>query len=215
MKKIRLFVYDFDGTLVDSKLDIADSVNCALRDLGVRELPRETIFGYIGNGVESLLTHSLAGASASAGIQEAVEAFKKHYDRRLLDQTNFYPNCRETLDFFSHKTHAIFSNKPLRFIKRILEGLNFLHPFASIVGGDSLKSRKPDPQGLLHILETLRISPGETLMVGDSATDVETGRRAKVFTCAVTYGLGDRKSLDRARPDWIIDNFAQLRELFC
>lgn len=214
MKKIQLFVYDFDGTLVDTKLDIADSVNRALRELGVRELPRETIFGYVGNGVGPLLARSLAGTGFTE-IPTAVEIFKKHYDRHLLDQTHFYPNCRETIDFFSHKSHAIFSNKPVYFIKRILTELNFTRPFVSILGGDSVERQKPDPQGLLQIMEAARVSPDEVLMVGDSVLDMETGRRAHVSTCAVDYGLSSRETLKHAEPNWIIHDFPELKNLFC
>ncbi|MBI4382566.1 MAG: HAD-IA family hydrolase, partial [Nitrospinae bacterium] len=150
-----------------------------------------------------------------AGVGPAVEAFKRHYGVRYLDQTRFYPHCRETIDSFSDKKHAIFSNKPLQFIEKILAGLNYPHPFASILGGDGLEARKPDPRGLIRIMDTLRIPAGETVMVGDAPLDVETGRRAGVLTCAVAYGLGDRSALELARPGWIIDDFSQLREIFC
>ena len=214
MKKIQLFIYDFDGTLVDTKLDIADSVNRTLRELGLRGLSRETIFGYVGNGVEPLLSRSVEGTGFT-DIQKAVEIFKNLYDKHLLDQTCFYPHCRETIDFFSQKSHAIFSNKPVYFIKRILAELDFIQPFVAILGGDSIERKKPDPQGLLHIMETLHVPPHKVLMVGDSAIDIETGKRANVSTCAVTYGLGSHKALEEARPDWIIQDFAELENMFC
>ena len=214
MKKIQLFVYDFDGTLVDTKLDIADSVNRTLRELGARELPLETIFGYVGNGVGPLLDRALAGTGLS-DVPLAVRIFKEHYGRHLLDQTDFYPHCRETVGYFLNKSHAIFSNKPVYFIRRILAELNFHQPFVSVLGGDSVDRHKPDPQGLLRIMETLRISPEETLMVGDSPLDIEAGQRAGVSTCAVTYGLASRKTLEQTRPDWIIHDFADLKKLFC
>lgn len=209
-----MFVYDFDGTLVDTKLDIADSVNRTLQELGLRELSRETIFGYVGNGVEPLLSRSLGG-TGFADVPKAVGIFRNFYDQHLLDQTCFYPHCRETIGFFSHKSHAIFSNKPVYFIKRILAELDFLQPFVSILGGDSMERKKPDPQGLLRIMEMLRVAPDEVLMVGDSAIDIETGKRANVSTCAVTYGLGSRKALEQASPDWIIHDFAELKNMFC
>ena len=214
MKKIQLFVYDFDGTLADTKLDIADSVNRAMGELGVSALSQETIFGYVGNGVGPLLSRSLAGTGFT-DIPTAVEVFKKHYDRHLLDRTNFYPNCRETIGFFSHKLHAILSNKPVYFINRILAELDFARPFVAVLGGDSVETKKPDPQGLLQIMAAARVAPDEVLMVGDSAVDIETGRRANILTCAVTYGLGSRRAIEEARPDWIIHDFAELKNLFC
>ncbi len=214
MKKIQLFVYDFDGTLVDTKLDIADSVNRTLSELGLNPLTREKILGYVGNGVGPLLEQSLAGSGYS-DLPEAVRVFKKHYDQHLLDQTDLYPHCRETINYFARKSHAIFSNKPVYFIHRILEALRFQQPFGPILGGDSMEKKKPDPQGLLFIMETLRIDPEETLMVGDSAIDMDSGRRAGVSTCAVTYGLADRQTLEQSEPDWIIHDFADLKKLFC
>lgn len=213
MKKIRLFVFDFDGTLVDTKRDIADSVNLTLAQLKVRTLPRETIYAYIGSGVGPLLTRALEGTGAG-GIPEAVEVFIKHYDERLLDHSHFYPNCRETLNFFAGKIHAICSNKPARFIKKILTELGSLDQFPTIIGGDEPSRKKPDPQGLMDILATHEIPADEAVMVGDSPIDIETGRRAKVSVCAVTYGLSERKSLEEAQPDWIIDDFAELQRLF-
>ena len=212
MKKIRLFVFDFDGTLVVTKRDIADSVNLTLAELKVRALPRETIYTYIGSGVGPLLTRALKGTGVD-NIPEAVEVFIRIYDERLMDHSRFYPNCRETLQFFSGKKHTICSNKPSRFIKKILAGLDSLEQFSTIVGGDEPERKKPDPRGLLDILSFHGAPPSETLMVGDSPIDIETGRRAKVNTCAVTYGLSERKCLEDAQPDWIIDDFADLRHL--
>lgn len=213
MKKIRLFVFDFDGTLVDTKRDIADSVNLTLAQLKVRTLPRETIYAYVGNGVGPLLARALEGTGVD-NIPEAVEVFIKNYDERLLDHSRFYPNCRETLKYFSGKMTAICSNKPARFIKKILAELGSLDQFPTIVGGDEPGKNKPDPQGLLDILSAHGIPANEAVMVGDSPIDIETGRRAKVNTCAVTYGLSERKPLEEAQPDWIIDDFAELRRLF-
>ncbi len=213
MKKIRLFAFDFDGTLVDTKRDIADSVNLTLAQLNVRTLPRETIYTYIGSGVGPLLTRALETTDVD-NIPEAVDIFIKHYDERLMDHSHFYPNCRETLKYFSGKELTICSNKPSRFIKKILAGLGSLEQFPTIVGGDEPARKKPNPQGLLDILSAHAVHPDEALMVGDSPIDIETGRQAKVKTCAVTYGLSERKCLEDARPDWIIDDFADLRRLF-
>ena len=213
MKKIRLFVFDFDGTLVDTKRDIAESVNLTLAQLDVRTLPDETIYSYIGRGVGPLLARALEKTGVD-NIPSAVEIFIKYYDERLLDHSVFYPNCRETLSFFSGKTLTICSNKPRRFITKILKGLGSLEQFTTIVGGDGPAQKKPHPQGLLDILSAHAVSPDEAVMVGDSPIDVETGRKAKVKTCAVTYGLSERKCLEDAQPDWTVDDFADLRRIF-
>jgi phosphoglycolate phosphatase len=213
MQPIDLFIYDFDGTLIDSKLDIADSVNLALGEIGVRQLPQATIFGFIGRGVEHLLSQTLENTGYT-DVAKATAAFKRHYDLHLLDQTDLFPHCRETVGFFRHKKNTIFSNKPVQFIRRILVELDFLQPFSIILGGDELEKQKPDPAGILHMIAEMKIPPQKTLMVGDSLLDIEAGKRAGVLTCAVTYGLTDRHTLQQAKPDYLIDDIAELRTLF-
>ena len=147
MKKISLIVYDFDGTLVDTLADIATSVNLALAEMSLNTLNRETIRGNIGRGVGNLMTRSLVGSGCN-DVETAVSLFRKHYNHHLLDQTDFYPNGREVIQYFSEKKNAILSNKPVLFIEKILGALNFLQPFDSILGGDSLDVQKPNPKGL-------------------------------------------------------------------
>ncbi|MEE9258430.1 MAG: HAD-IA family hydrolase [Nitrospinaceae bacterium] len=212
-RNISLFVYDFDGTLVDTLADIASSVNLALRELGLRPLDRETVKTCVGKGVVMLMTRAVEGTRFS-DIPKAVEIFRKCYSEHLVDETDFYPNCRETLEHFSEKTHAIFSNKPADFIERILTELDCRKPFQFILGGDSLENKKPDPQGLHLLMEKFGVSPREVLMVGDSSLDIESGKAAGVHTCAVTYGMGDPEALRASQPDYSIDEFSELKLLF-
>lgn len=211
MTSFRLLVFDFDGTLVDTKQDIADSVNRVLNELGLRTLDREILHTFIGKGVNHLMTRSLEGTGYD-DLPRAIDAFMRHYEEHLMDQTDLFPNCRETLDYFSNKENTILSNKPTRFISRILEALDCEAPFSTIIGGDLMPAKKPDPGGLLHILEKHQVRPEETLMIGDSLVDVETGKRAGVKTCGVTYGHAGRESLESAQPDWIIDDLFELRK---
>ena len=213
MKKISLIVYDFDGTLVDTLADIADSVNLALAEMNLNTLNRETIRGNIGNGVVNLMTRSLIG-SGCKDVATAVSLFRKHYNHHLLDQTDFYPNGREVVQHFSGKKNAILSNKPFAFIEKILKALNFLQHFDSILGGDSLGVQKPDPKGLQLLMSKLNCPAKQVLMVGDGVIDIETGKQAGVLTCGVTYGMGDPDALRNARPDYLIDNLSRLKLLF-
>ena len=213
MKKISLIVYDFDGTLVDTFADIAGSVNLALTEMGLNPLDKKTIRGNIGSGMFNLMTRSLMESSCN-DIETSVLLFQKHYSLHLLDQTNFYPNGKEIVKYFFDKKNAILSNKPISFIEKILKALSFSKPFDSIIGGDSLDVKKPDPKGLLLMMNKFSCSPENTLMIGDSAIDIETGKHAGVITCGVTYGLGNLDSLTNSNPDYLIDNLSQLKSLF-
>lgn len=212
MNKISLIVYDFDGTLVDTLDDITLSVNLALEELGQRPLDRNTIKSCVGSGVFMLMTRALNGTGWD-DIDKAVAVFRKHYADHLMDHSDFYPNSRETIEYFSDRRQAICSNKPEDFVRKILERLDCLHPFESIIGGDSFQTRKPDPEGINHLLTSCNLSPREALMVGDSALDIETGKNAHVRTCAVTYGMGDSQALHALQPDWIIDDISELKNL--
>lgn len=211
-KKISLLIYDFDGTLVDTIDDITDAVNLARNELNFPALPRESIAGNVGGGVANLMSRSLE-ATGYRDLDQAVRLFLKHYRKNLLNHSRFYPHCRETLEYFSDKKQAICSNKLLDLIETILEGLDGLRHFQMIVGGDSFDAKKPDPKGVHSILSNLKIPPSEAIFVGDSAVDIDTGKRAGIHTCAVTYGLGDPAALQAAQPDWTIGNFADLLKI--
>jgi 2-phosphoglycolate phosphatase len=213
LKKISLIVYDFDGTLVDTFADIAGSVNLALTEMGLNPLDKKTIRGNIGSGMFNLMTRSLMKSGCN-DIETSVLLFQKHYSHHLLDHTNFYPNGKEIVEYFFDKKNAILSNKPISFIEKILKALSFSKPFDSIIGGDSLDVKKPDPKGLLLMMNKFNCLPEKTLMVGDSAIDIETGKHAGVITCGVTYGLGNLDSLTNSNPDYLIDNLSQLKSLF-
>lgn len=210
-RKISLIVYDFDGTLVDTLFDIADAVNLSLNELGLRTLSRETIRKYVGKGVERLMAQAINGY---ADLPRAVELFRKHYSENLMNHTRFYPSGREILDHFRDKKQAICSNKPEDFVRRILQSLESLDPFDAILGGDSVKSKKPDPEGMLYLLDRFQCAPEMAVLVGDSPVDIETGKRAGVYTCVVNYGLGDPKEIASADPDCSIDHLSELKDLF-
>ena len=212
-RKISLIVYDFDGTLVDTLFDIADAVNLSLNELGLRTLSPATIRKYVGKGVERLMAQSIDGTGYT-DLPRAVELFRRHYSENLMNHTRFYPSGREILDHFRDKKQAICSNKPEDFVRRILESLKSLDYFDAILGGDSVESKKPDPEGLLHLLDRFQCSPEMAVLVGDSPVDIETGKRAGVYTCVVNYGLGDPKEIASVGPDCSIDHLSELKDLF-
>ncbi len=208
-RKVSLIVYDFDGTLVDTLDDIADAVNLSLTELGLRTLSRDTIRKYVGKGVEKLMSQSINGYP---DLPSAVELFRKYYSENLMNHTRFYPSGREILDHFYDKKQAICSNKPEDFVRRILESLDSLHHFDAILGGDSLKSKKPDPEGLLHLLDLFQCSPEQAVLIGDSPVDIETGKRAGVYTCVVSFGFGDPQEIIGA--DCSVNHLSELKNLF-
>ena len=213
MRKTSLIIYDFDGTLVDTLFDIADSVNLSLVDLGLPQLPRKTIRKYIGKGVERLMAQTLEG-SPFTDIPRAVALFKKYYSENLVKHTDFYPHGREILEHFRNKKQAICSNKPEIFVRKILESLDGLQHFQAIIGGDSVKTKKPHPEGLDLILKKLKVSPDEAVLIGDSPVDIETGKRAGVYTCVVNYGLGLPEEIAAASPDCSVDCLSKLKGMF-
>ncbi len=210
MRPIELIVYDFDGTLFDTRLDIANSVNLTLKQLGLPEQEPECIFTFIGDGVHTLMKRAFDGTGFD-DVNFAVDTFRKIYYEHLVVHTDFYPHCRETVDSLYHKKQAIHSNKPECFVHGILDRFDFSHPFHTVIGGDTLGTRKPDPEGLFYILEQTDVSPKSALMVGDSSIDIETGKRAGVATCGVCYGIGGKESV--AQADHLIDSITELKKL--
>jgi phosphoglycolate phosphatase len=187
---LRLVVFDLDGTLVDSGEDIARSVNELLSNLGRPTLPHERIVSYVGNGVQKLLERSMSGAGPEE-VEAAVVPYLSIYRRRLLDHTRPYPGVMEALESLrGGATLAVLTNKPVAESLAILEGLGLRRHFRAVYGGDSFARKKPDPMGVLHLLEETGSAREETLLVGDSAVDAETARRASVRSCLVTYGPG-------------------------
>ncbi|MBI5166273.1 MAG: HAD-IA family hydrolase [candidate division NC10 bacterium] len=213
MIPIDLFIFDMDGTLINSKRDLAVSTNFALRELGFPELSPEEIYAYIGDGIHVLMMRSLPEAERRR-LEEAVNLFRSHYGEHLLDTTCLYPHVRETLEHFRAKKKTIATNKPLDFAVKILKSLGIEAYFDLVLGGESTENRKPHPEPAERILRELQVPQGLAAMVGDSPVDIEMGKRAGLITCAVTYGLRGREELERAGPDFLLDGFSELVQIF-
>lgn len=217
---IKLIIFDLDGTLIDSKVDIANGVNFTLRELTLKEVPDELIYAYVGNGVEPLIRLALERSEGRAvepeggnGIGNALDIFRAYYLEHLLDNTVLYPNVMGVVEKLSGIKKAVVSNKSERFVKKILAGLDIAKYFEIALGGDSLKNKKPHPDTINLVMERVGISPKKTLIVGDSAVDIECGKRAGTYTCGVTYGYRDKKEIVEAGADWIIDDMGELTNL--
>jgi phosphoglycolate phosphatase len=206
---VDLIIFDLDGTLVDSRLDIANSVNEVLDRQGRAKLPNETIYGFIGNGVRCLMERSL-GEASDEEVDRLVDMFLATYRLRLLDTTRAYPGVREALDALRPgRTLAVLTNKPLRESVAVLEGLDLASYFDFIYGGDSFPRRKPDPVGAQALIENTGVVRERTLMVGDSRADYDTARNACISICLVSYGLGGAE-IEALSPDHRVDDLREL-----
>lgn len=204
-----LIIFDLDGTLIDSRRDIATSVNELLGLLGKPRLANERVYGFIGNGVRRLLERSLGDASPEE-VEQSLQVFLPIYRRHLLDTTRPYPGVRESLEVLAReKTLAVLTNKPREASVTILEGLGLLSFFETVYGGESFPRRKPDPMGITALLKSTGVVRERALMVGDSRVDYETARNASIPICMVSYGLGASEIHD-LEPDYLVDDLRQL-----
>jgi phosphoglycolate phosphatase len=213
MIPIAALVYDLDGTLIDSRLDLAISVNAALADAGRAPKPVELIATYVGDGIHVMLQRSFEEATPAV-LERALQIYRAHYRAHCLDNTRLYPGVRSTLEHFRHKRQAVVSNKSADFSRLIVARLGLEDLLPVVIGGDTAGALKPDPAPVQAALAALAVAAGQAVMVGDGLTDLEAGRRAGTRTCAVTYGLVEREVLAGGRPDYWIEDFSALRQLF-
>lgn len=192
MKKVRAFVFDLDGTLIDSKTDLVNSINEMLRETGRTTLPVDLIASYVGHGAPQLIASTLGVESSDEQRREGLTIFLKHYEEKKLEETRPYPGVIEGLRALaaSATPMAVLSNKPAKLSVQILEGLGLGQYFRGIFGGDSFNTKKPDPSGALAVLKGLGVTAKEAAMVGDSDVDVQTARNAGMLAVGVTYGFG-------------------------
>ena len=208
---VRALIFDLDGTLIDSKVDLIHSVNAMLRELKRPQLAAETISGYIGHGAPQLVARALGGTATEEELKHALQFFLGYYEEHKMDNTCAYPGVPETLARLNHMGMAVLTNKPERISVRILKELGLARYFRAIYGGNTFESKKPDPFGAKKILGKFGVTAQEALLVGDSEVDVQTARSAGTLAAAVNYGFGVH---DRAvhPADIYLERFADLAE---
>ena len=217
--RIRLLIFDLDGTLIDSRLDLIHSVNAMLRHLQRPELPGDVVASYVGDGAPMLVRRALGDPQDEAFFKQGLEYFLSYYREHKLDHTHVYDGVKDALSAIRDSANgiphimAVLSNKPVNPSRAIVDALGLGEFFASVYGGNSFPTKKPDPEGAQTILKELGARPNESLIVGDSSIDVITGRNAGLWTCGVTYGFAPH-TLREAIPDVVVDYPRELAELF-
>jgi phosphoglycolate phosphatase len=221
--RIRLLVFDLDGTLIDSRLDLIHSVNAMLQHIGRPALHGDVIASYVGDGAPALVRRAVGDTDDEGLFLRALEYFLGYYRLHKLDHTTIYAGIAEMLASLAtpslavrsnavQRLMAVLSNKPVNPSRDILHALGLGDFFVRIYGGNSFTTKKPDPLGVLSILQETGVAADEALIIGDSSIDVLTGRNAGIWTCGVTYGFAPH-SLEDVPPDVLIESPCELEEL--
>jgi phosphoglycolate phosphatase len=217
---LKLLIFDLDGTLIDSRLDLVHSVNAMLRHLGRTELPGDVIASYVGDGAPMLVRRALGDPADEAFFKRGLEYFLSYYREHKLDHTTVYDGIKQALSRIESlngngvkRQMAVLSNKPVHPSRAIVKALGLDHFFVSVYGGNSFSTKKPDPLGVNTLLADTNSSRDQSIIIGDSSIDIVTGRNAGVWSCGVTYGFAPQ-TLSIAPPDVLIDRPEELAELF-
>jgi phosphoglycolate phosphatase len=208
-----LLIFDLDGTLIDSKLDLAHAVNATRTHMGMSTLEHERVYSYVGNGAPVLIRRAMGAQATELAVQEALEFFLEYYREHYLDYTTLYPGVREALDRLRDggKRMAVLTNKPVRISRAILDGLGVGGHFFQVYGGNSFDLKKPNPVGVQALMGEAGIPAERCLMIGDSSVDIQTALNAGVASCGVTYGFAPETLADPA-PDRLVDRMEELAD---
>ncbi|MCF6245098.1 MAG: phosphoglycolate phosphatase [Sulfurovum sp.] len=217
----KLLIFDLDGTLINSALDLAKAINYMLEQLGKDTFNEARIHGWVGNGALTLVKRALLGkrevddSLKSDDVDKALKIFLDYYEANLCNATEPYPNVVNTLHALKSKGYSltIVTNKPFKFVAPILKGLKMDSLFEVILGGDSLEEKKPHPLPLLHVCQTLNIPIANTVMIGDSKNDIQAANACSMESVGVTYGYNYGEDIGVHHPSIIIDNFSELNSI--
>ena len=216
--KIKLVIFDLDGTLVDSRLDLANSINAMLKHYGKPELPCDVISGYIGDGAPMLVRRALCDPDDEKFVEEALNYFLGYYREHKLDNTYVYEGVKEALAAISQSTNgqrrklAVLTNKPVRPSQIIVDALGLGGFFTQVYGGNSFHTKKPDPEGAQALIRENGVRAEDTVMVGDSEIDVLTARNAGMYSVGLSYGFAPH-TLETVPPDVLVDTPPELAQV--
>jgi len=214
MKHFDMLAFDLDGTLIDSSVDLAASVNHALSTLGLAAITVEDVKRYVGDGVAVLMKRAL-GRQADEFFPQAIELFRDYYEGHLLDHTVLYPDVVDFFSYFGDKKKILVTNKTEKYTLKILQSLRINDYFLDVYGEDSTPFKKPDPRLLELAMGKRGDSPERTVMIGDGVNDILLAQGAGVVSCAFLNGIGDREKLIRLQPDIVCESLSELKSFFC
>ena len=215
----QLLIFDFDGTLIDSVPDLADATNAMLTTLGKTPYPLGSIRNWVGNGSRMLVERALVGKIevlegelAKEAVDHAEQVFFDAYKNISGSKTVAYPDVDSGLRKLQAAVYelALVTNKPIRFVPKILQSFGWQDIFSEVLGGDSLPSKKPDPAPLLHVCEALNVTPKQAVMIGDSRNDILAGQNANMDTLALSYGYNYGQDIRELNPTAAFDDFSAL-----
>ena len=213
MVLIDVLLFDLDGTLIDSKKDLATSVNNLQKKYGCPVSSEDEVGRFIGDGIGSLVERAI-GSRPQAELEEAVNFLKAEYRQHALDTTRAYPGVVDTLEHFRLKKMAVVTNKPERISKYILEKLELARYFGTVIGGDSVAEKKPSPLGIYKAIQDLGAAPKDSiLIIGDGHQDVQAGRAAGIKTCGIFSNLADPNLMKQSKPDYTINSLSDLMRI--
>jgi phosphoglycolate phosphatase len=211
---LELLIFDLDGTLIDSKEDLANAVNAARGHMGMPPLENELVYSYVGNGAPVLMRRAVGPEASEEDEQKALEFFLEYYRDHMLDHTVLYPGVRESIDrlFEAGLKLAVLTNKPVRFSQLLVDGLGLGGHFQRVYGGNSFEQKKPHPAGVEKLLAECNVDRSRAMMVGDSDVDIRTARNAGIRACGVTYGL-QPETLAEVPPDILVDRMEEMVDM--
>ncbi len=206
----KLIIFDLDGTLVDTSIDITNALNYALKPYGLKDLTVDDTVKMVGEGITRLI-EKLLGDKKFQARDDVIKKFLDYYSEHLIDYSNVYPHVRETIKKLDGYKKAVISNKREYLSTELLDKLDLLKYFNLVIGSDTTPKKKPSAIPVIYAVTKLGVGPQESIMVGDSNYDIEAGKKAGVKTVAVTYGYRERQYLMDA--DYMIDSIEELLTL--
>lgn len=205
----QLILYDLDGTLVDTREDIAHAANHMLRQMGSSQLRHQEIASYVGRGVHYLIAHCLKSEDPKP-IEKGIQVYRAYYAEHMLDHSRLFPGVLEILQYFQDRKQVVLTNKPNPFSYGLLKALGVADYFAEVIAGDSVYPKKPDPTAVRAIMKKGGVCAEATVFIGDSLMDIETARNAGIGIAVITHGFSGREELQSASPDLLAEDFIEL-----